>query len=484
MVLFIVIPACRESFFKKSDMDDAIIIGAGIGGLVCGCYLAKAGMKVLIAEQHYKPGGYCTSFKRNGFIFDAAAHSFGGYREDGIVRKVFEDLGIDKRVEITRFDPSDIIITPDYKVSFWTDLDETINDFQTAFPEESNNVKNFFNFLINPDTMFLARMRSWTFKNLIDKYFRNYKLKAILSFPIFGNGALPPSKISAFIGAKIFTEFLIDGGYYPVGGMQTLSNALAESFKEYGGELQLSSPVKKIKVINKEAKGVFIKNGEFIASKYVISSCDARQTFINLLGKKMVDQDFLNKLNHMIPSLSMFVLYLGMDKNFNPKQNIGSNIWYLPHYSIEKMYLAAANRNINNLSEYMVRISSDKKSILAFINTSCRNKIYWINNKNKLIESFITKLTQIIPDISKNIIFKDAATPYTLYRYTLNYRGAAYGWASTPSQLADPDFRKPSFIQGLYLTGHWSTQGLGIPGVTYLGYNTANLLIKKEKTKK
>ena len=48
---------------------DAIIIGAGIGGLVCGCYLAKAGMKVLIAEQHSQPGGYCTSFQRKGFSF-------------------------------------------------------------------------------------------------------------------------------------------------------------------------------------------------------------------------------------------------------------------------------------------------------------------------------------------------------------------------------------------------------------------------------
>ena len=65
------------------DIYDAVIIGAGVSGLVCGCYLAKAGMKVLIAEQHFKPGGYCTSFKRKGFTFDAAAHSFGSYREGG-----------------------------------------------------------------------------------------------------------------------------------------------------------------------------------------------------------------------------------------------------------------------------------------------------------------------------------------------------------------------------------------------------------------
>ena len=45
---------------KIDSKYDVIIIGAGIGGLVCGCYLAKAGMKVLIVEKNAKPGGYCT----------------------------------------------------------------------------------------------------------------------------------------------------------------------------------------------------------------------------------------------------------------------------------------------------------------------------------------------------------------------------------------------------------------------------------------
>ena len=94
---------------SKADANsyDAIIIGAGIGGLVCGCYLAKAGMKVLIAEQHFKPGGYCTSFKRKGFTFDAAAHSFGGYREGGIVNKVFSELRIEKKIQIHQADVID-----------------------------------------------------------------------------------------------------------------------------------------------------------------------------------------------------------------------------------------------------------------------------------------------------------------------------------------------------------------------------------------
>src|SRR4030042_2671095 len=188
---------------KDKDTYDAVIIGAGMSGLVCGCYLAKAGMKVLIAEQHYKPGGYCTSFKRQGFTFDAAAHSFGGYKY-GNIGKIFEDIDINKNIKIQKFDPSNIIITPDYKVPFWADLNKTIKEFQKNFTDESTNINNFFCFLINPDPVSFSCMRTWTFKNLIDKYFSNKKLKAILSFPLFGNAGLPSSQISAFLGIRIF----------------------------------------------------------------------------------------------------------------------------------------------------------------------------------------------------------------------------------------------------------------------------------------
>src|SRR5438045_9045935 len=55
---------------------DAIIIGSGIGGLFCGNILAKAGLKVLLLERHYMLGGFCSTFRRRGFIFDAATHFY------------------------------------------------------------------------------------------------------------------------------------------------------------------------------------------------------------------------------------------------------------------------------------------------------------------------------------------------------------------------------------------------------------------------
>ncbi len=452
-----------------------------MSGLVCGCYLAKAGMKVLIAEQHNKPGGYCTSFKRQGFTFDAAAHSFGAYREDGIVRKIFNDLKVENRVKIIRVNPSDVVMTPDYEISFWADLDKTINDFQKAFPDESSNIKKFFSIFVNPEPIFFVRMRSWTFKDLLDKYFTNNKLKAVLSLPMYGNSGVPPSMLSACMGAQIFIEFLLDGGYYPEGGMKTLPDALTDIFIEFGGELRLSSLVKKIKVKDNKTTGILLENGDFIRSTYVVCNCDTRQTFFKLLGRKNVGQDILGGINSMIPSLSAFVLYLGV-KDLNNLPAPGSNVWVLPQYDLSKAYSLIRKGTLNSIGGYLIHVYPDKKSLLALIPIPFKNKRYWSENKDKLTESFIRRLEmEAVPGLSEHIVFKDAATPQTLHRYTMNYKGAAFGWAITPSQLSISDLRKPSFIQGLYFTGNWTTQGVGISGVVYVGYNTAKMILRKKK---
>lgn len=465
-----------------SEAYDAIIIGAGIGGLVCGCYLAKAGMKVLICEQHYKPGGYCTSFKRGQFMFNAAVQSFGGYRKHGIVRKVFSELGINKSINIRRMDPTNIILTPDYKVTFWNDINKTIQDILAYFPNEKDGIKNFFNFLETPNPKAFTALRNITFKQLMDKFLKNDKLKAILSVPLYGNGALPPSKMSAFIGVHIINEFILDGGYYPKEGMQALPDALVDKFREFGGELRLSSMVEKILIKSNKTLGIVLEKNEFIPSKYIISNCDARQTFLKFLDKKIIPSDFLNKIKTMDPSLSGFVLYLGIDKQFEGLPKHSTTLWFQTDYDLDKTYLSAMKGEINSIRCYMLHFSREQKTITVFVNVPFKNKHFWHISKNNLIDFFLDSIEKnIIPNLSKHIAYKCTAIPHTLYKYTLNYHGAAYGWAWTPSQLAVNLLRNPSFIQGLYLTGHWTTQGFGIPGVTYTGYDVAKRLLRKDK---
>lgn len=55
---------------------DAIVIGSGLGGLSCATAFARRGFAPLVIEQHDKPGGYATAFRRpGGFVFDVSLHA-------------------------------------------------------------------------------------------------------------------------------------------------------------------------------------------------------------------------------------------------------------------------------------------------------------------------------------------------------------------------------------------------------------------------
>ena len=78
---------------------DAIIVGAGLGGLSCAATLAKNGVKVLILEKEKKVGGYATQFTRKAgkgieYRLDLSLQSIGGMREGGTFKKVLEEIGV------------------------------------------------------------------------------------------------------------------------------------------------------------------------------------------------------------------------------------------------------------------------------------------------------------------------------------------------------------------------------------------------------
>lgn len=465
---------------------DVAIIGAGISGLVCGCYLAKAGMKVLIIEQHDKPGGYCSSFRRGRFIFDAAAHSFGSYREGGNFREIIRELGIDGVVKISRFNPSDIIVTPDFKITFWNDTSDTIADLKKVFPGQKENIESFYAYYNNSASQNKfdnITLKDSTFASFLKSFFSDDTLMNAISLPVLGNGGLPPSLITAFTGTKIYREFLIDGGYYPEGGMQMLPNAFAQRIKESNGTILYRKPVKKILYRNNSVQGVDLDNNESFISKYVVSACDATETFKRLLGPEAAGKDIINKLIIMKPSISTFTLYLGLDKPFDGLPQEGANIWYLPYYDLDKMfkYIEAGDPENFSGGGFMFRLSPDKKTILAFYAAPFKSSVFWEQNKRKIADDLFKRLGVLIPNLKDHVIHFEMATPFTLHRYTLNHEGANYGWAPLQSQLFDPDFRQKTFINGLYLTGHWTCHTHGIPGVAYLGYSTAKLILKKEK---
>ena len=84
------------------DKYDAVVIGAGNGGLVAAIRLLQGGAKVLLVEKHNIPGGFATSFRRGRFEFEASLHElndFGPKDNGGDVRDLFDSLGVTDKIE-------------------------------------------------------------------------------------------------------------------------------------------------------------------------------------------------------------------------------------------------------------------------------------------------------------------------------------------------------------------------------------------------
>jgi phytoene dehydrogenase-like protein len=101
--------------FEKEGGDekfDVAVIGAGNGGLTAAALLADAGARVLVAEQHDAPGGFCQCWTRevkhfgatHVFRFDSGVHDISGVRPGGSITSILERLGIDTEIEWARLD--------------------------------------------------------------------------------------------------------------------------------------------------------------------------------------------------------------------------------------------------------------------------------------------------------------------------------------------------------------------------------------------
>jgi len=477
----------------KKDEYDVIIIGAGIGGLTCGCYLAKAGLKVLIVEQHHKVGGYCTSFKRKGFTFDATTHYIGSFREHGPLGKIYNELELDTKIEIIRFNPSNVVIFPEHKIHIWTDINQTISELQESFKHEAENIENFFKFVWNSEFASLyIRLKDKSFKDLLDEYFKDSQLKSILGI-FLGNIGLPPSRASALAGAVLYREFVLDGGYYPKGGMQAFSDAFVEKFKEWGGEIIFKKKVEKIIIENQQVRGIVIDKDNCIFSKIVVSNSDATNTFFHLVGKEHLPAKFKRKINNLEISSSAFIVYLGLNKNYSKILKNRCSWWCCldDGINVEKVF-SDLDRKDKPYGEDIIfcTFSSshdsslappDNEVIILIIPAKMTDSNFWQKNRHDLADELIKKAENFIPDLSNSIVLKETATPLTLYRYTSNREGASYGWASTSHQIDRNIMPTATIIKGLYLAGHWATQGTGpggISSVAYCGENVAKLIIK------
>jgi all-trans-retinol 13,14-reductase len=501
---------------------DAVVIGSGLGGLSCAAAFARQGFKPLVLEQHFKPGGYATTFQRpGGFTFDVSLHSTTVGEREGIHNLIpgFPEI---TDVEFVPHPNLYRAIYPDYDIRVpQKDLNGYIAMLIGYFPEEKAGIEGLFQDMkgvtddisrlsqargqvdmsrFPVDYPYLFKCSNSTWGTMMDARIKNPKLKAIIS-TLWGYFGLPPSKLASLYYAMPTIGYLQGGGYYPKGRSQTISNALMKFIMDRGGEVKLSSKVEKILLKDQTAYGVKTADGKEYNAKVVVSNANAYDTFNTMMHEDDYLKEYLARMDSYSVSLSAFQVFLGLKHDLIGELGIkDSEIFYANGYDIEGEYNAILNADVENsglgvtLYDNIYKGYSPKgKNTLNIIvlqgykpwekfeaDYFKGNKGEYRKEKERIADILIKRAEEtLLPGLSQAIEIKEIGTPLTNARYTGNYRGAIYGWDQTLNNSGASRLPHATPIKNLYLSGAWTSPGHGYSAVLWSGLQCFGEIMKK-----
>ncbi|MDI7261304.1 MAG: NAD(P)/FAD-dependent oxidoreductase, partial [Thermodesulfobacteriota bacterium] len=332
----------------------------------------------------------------------------------------------------------------------------------------------------------LSKYKDKTYGELLGEFISNPFLKTILSIRC-SYGLLPPEEISVVGMAGIEMSYFSYGVSCIEGKVEQLPLKLGEAFKKEGGQILIGQEVSKILKEEKRAIGIRLKDGQEMRGKVVVSNIDAFSTFSNLLGEDQIPAGFGAKLKGMRPSLSYFILYLGVDGELG-ELSVSNNEVFFDH-QLSREYQALYTKRIpENPPFYLLAPSKinrshapEGKSTLC-LSIKAPYHLGFDGDqevKDRISRYLISRASAFIPDLEKRILAGTETTPKTIEQWTGNREGAAYGWAQIPSQSGIYRLQRVTPITNLYLTGHWTSPGGGIAGVVASGELTAEAVLKR-----
>lgn len=127
-----------------------VVIGAGLGGLCAGAFLARQGVPATIVEQHLKPGGYATSFgsEDDEFVFEVSLH--GTSMNNNAVARVLDELGVLDGMERVQLPEIYRLKSPDVDISVpQRDPEAYIAVLAERFPYEEEGVRGFVQHMVD-----------------------------------------------------------------------------------------------------------------------------------------------------------------------------------------------------------------------------------------------------------------------------------------------------------------------------------------------
>ncbi|TFF95294.1 MAG: NAD(P)/FAD-dependent oxidoreductase [Promethearchaeota archaeon] len=447
-------------------MYDAIIIGAGIGGLTAAAKLAKNGLKVLILEKIHHIGGTSYIFKRKGYTFPQGPLSFSF---PSIVQDILRDTGITEKISFERNHFQ--LISPEIDIVYSQNLRDFKEELISRFPAEEEGLKKFFNELLSLVEV-IADIHQWhpdyligkereiaqqklnshkeqlqlvekydkiSSKDLLDKYLHNQSLKKLLG----SQGTYEP--IMSMVHLAFMWNVMSQVGiWFPSCGIHGICDLLSERYRAYGGEIQLRTPVKEILIEQNRVKGVRTEGGDIFETSWVIANADYKKVFLEMILPTHLSATFRESVANTPYTGSELCLYLGIDpKKVDLSRMRANHLFY--RFKMEhdlKSPEAFENKEIeiclwSNKSPEFTPIG--QKSLVVRANMPYdlfdpwrigekKRKEGYKAYKEQLADKLISVAEEVLPGLSDSVVVQDIATPLTYKDWGQRTDGSIAGW--------------------------------------------------------
>jgi phytoene dehydrogenase-like protein len=318
---------------------DVIIIGGGPNGLICGAYLAKAGLKVLILEKRHEIGGglITEEVTMSGFLHDTHAI----YMPMIDYAPAIKDLELSDNIKWVRPEPvmsmhfSDgraLSIYPDHQRT-----SESIAQFSSKDAKAYLKIGPRFAELTDkflapatykapvPAIEAVMKLQSHEIGREIGEY--TEKTPKEIVFNLFENDRVRTLFLYAACmwgldynleGVSYLVPLLINrASQYrlTIGGAHRLAHWIYKFLYKHGGAAWTSARIKRIIMEDGRATGVELIEGEVLKCKIVVSSVDPYQTFFRYVGEKHLEPAFVTRIkDYKWEAHSHFVYHMALNE--------------------------------------------------------------------------------------------------------------------------------------------------------------------------
>jgi len=312
---------------------DAAVIGAGHNGLICACYLAKAGMKTVVFERRPVVGGaVCTEEILPGYRFDVGSSAHIMFKATGIMEEL--DLGA-VGLEYYEMDPWAYypVLGTNLGISFYRDVEATCESiaaisardaeayrlFHQQWEELNSGVYEVFQKPPSPGNLFgaifkrnLFRPRSrrlWSsmdtvrqlmgsYGQLVTETFESEPLRTAMIWLAAQSGP-PPSEIATGDFAGWHAMIHKHGAWRAKGGSGALTQALQRRLESLGGKVLVDAGVKKVAEGSHGNRfNVESEQGAFGANA-VIFACHVQTAVMDLLDSRLCSEGLRKKVERL-----------------------------------------------------------------------------------------------------------------------------------------------------------------------------------------